>query len=132
MGSRGQTARSRAETGLRLFLRVAAVIWILEGVRQWLGVLTGPAEVYLPATAPAHVAGLFFFCILDFVAAVGLWLVASWGVAVWIATMVGHGLALVLASASLADPVLLLGGDAVLLAVYGTLAWATAREHRRH
>ena len=65
------------------------------------------------------------------VAAVGLWLVASWGVAVWLATMAGHALALLLAPASLADPVLLLGGDAVLLAIYGSLAWVTAREYGR-
>lgn len=131
MGGRGLAARSRVETALRLFLRVAAVIWIVEGIHQWLGVLTGPDTTYLPAASPAHVAGLFFFCILDFVAAVGLWLVASWGVAVWLTTMAGHLLALLLAPASLADPVLLLGGDALLLAAYSALAWAAARERRR-
>lgn len=130
-GGRGPAARSRAETALRWFLRVVAAIWIAEGMHQWLGVLTGPEATYLPAASPAHLAGLFFFCVLDFVAAVGLWLVARWGVAVWLTTVAGHVLAVLFAPAALADPAILLGGDAVLVATYGALAWATAREHRR-
>lgn len=131
MGPKGAArgSRSRAETALRLLLRVIAVVWLIEGVQQWYGVLTGPNLPYLPAAAPLHVASLFFFCILDFVAAIGLWLVSSWGVAVWFATMLGHALAFVLAPGSLAEPVLLVLGDAVLASAYALLAWIVAREH---
>lgn len=130
MGARARSVRSRIETAHRILLRCVAVLWLIEGVRQWVGVLTGPDTTYLPAAQPLHLAGLFFFCILDFVAAVGLWLVASWGVAVWLATVLDHGIALLLAPGSLSQPVLLLTVDVALVATYAVLAWAIARERR--
>ncbi len=130
MGARSRQTSSRTETALRFLLRGIAVVWMVEGIQQWIGVLTAPDMTYLPAASPLHLTGLFFFCILDFVAAVGLWLVASWGVAIWLATMLGHGFALVLAPGSLARPVLLITGDVILVAAYGALAWAAARERR--
>lgn len=130
MGARGRPVRSRSETALRLLLRFVAVLWLLEGLRQWAGVLTAPDMTYLPGASPLHMAGLFFFCTLDFVAAIGLWLVTSWGVAVWLATILGHMLALVLAPDSLPEPVLITLSDAVLVCVYVGLAWKVSREHR--
>ncbi|MDX7950778.1 hypothetical protein P7D22_06245 [Lichenihabitans sp. Uapishka_5] len=127
LGSQVAGTRSRLDTLRVVLARGIAVVWLFEGAQHWLGVLTGAAISYLPAASPLHIAGLFFFCILDFVAAIGLWLVTRWGLAVWGATLLGHGLALVLAPGFFADPVLLLGVDSVLLAGYAALAWASSR-----
>lgn len=129
MGAQVRAVRSHAETALRVLLRLIAMVWLIEGAEQWAGVLTSPDLSYLPAMPPLHVAGLFFFCILDAVAAVGLWLVSSWGVAVWLATILGHALALALAPGFLAQPLLIGASDAVLVIAYAGLAWTVAREH---
>ncbi|MCW6507995.1 hypothetical protein M8523_08170 [Hyphomicrobiales bacterium BP6-180914] len=127
VGARPRETKSRFGTGLSVFMRCVAVLWIAEGLLQWTNVLTDPSGAIMSSDSPLHIAALFFFCVLDFVAAVGLWLVAPWGAAVWMATILGHVVVVALAPDFLPGPAAVITSDVVLLSAYCALAWWAAR-----
>lgn len=131
MGVQPRTGSSRLELASTLFLRAVAVLWFVEGAVQWLTVFTEPDSNFLSHVSAPHVTALFFFCILDFVAAVGLWLASTWGVAVWMATIAGHAAVAAFGSGVLSDPIVLVLSDVALVGVYAALEWLGARERRR-
>jgi hypothetical protein len=74
---------------LVLFLRVMAVCSLAKGLWHWATVcgfigINGGFEAH----SHAWQATTVFFSVIDFVAAVGLWLVASWGAVVWLTATV--------------------------------------------
>jgi hypothetical protein len=79
-------SRSRVDARLVLviYVRVLSVVFLLSGLARWAAILgIGLADGdFLAQPAPVIVATLFF-CVADLVAAVGLWLLASWGTVVW-------------------------------------------------
>ena len=131
MGARLRAGSSRLATAMILFLRTVAVLWFVEGAVQWLVILTEPERNFLSNASPPHITALFFFCILDFVATVGLWLASSWGIAVWLVTIGGHVVVATLGTGILSDPVVLIASDVALVAAYAALAWLDARERGR-
>lgn len=80
------TERSRAEiTADRLSLGLAAAMMIL-GLRQWaiiVGLAVGPAGGFETMPQYYQIATMHLG-VVDLIAAVGLWLRASWGRVVWI------------------------------------------------
>ena len=130
LGGRDRSASARHALWLAIFMRCVAVVWIGEGLLQWMAILTDETGAIIGTASSLHVAALFFFCVLDFVAAVGLWLVASWGSAVWIATIVGHMAAAVFAPGFLNRPTILIGSDIALVGFYAGLAWLASGETR--
>lgn len=74
------------------FLRLAAVLWLAAGVLAWariVGAVPDAGPVFVGAEAAERVrAGLF--AIMYPVAAVGLWLGASWGVAIFVLSIVAQ------------------------------------------
>ena len=130
LGGRDRTSSARNALWLAIFMRCVAVLWIGEGMLHWTSVLTDETGAIVGEASSLHVAALFFFCVLDFVAAVGLWLVASWGAAVWVATIAGHMLTAAFAPGFLDRPVVLIGSDIALMAVYAALFWFVSREAR--
>jgi hypothetical protein len=131
VGGRVRAARAPVDFWMGLFLRGVAVLWIGEGLLQWLAVLTDEHGTLLAQATPLRAAALFFFCVLDLVAAVGLWLVSTWGAAVWIATIVGHALVSVLAPDLIPERAFILTSDVLLAAVYAALVTLSLREERR-
>ena len=95
--------RTRAGTGRRTnshpavwakrllwFLRVMAVVSMLNGLRYWAAVC---GFAFVPqggfeAQAIAWQTATVFFAVIDLVAAVGLWLAAPWGAVVWLTSAV--------------------------------------------
>ncbi|RXF74751.1 DUF6163 family protein [Hansschlegelia zhihuaiae] len=76
---------------LALFLRTLAVVELAKGLLHW-GLLVGAggaAEPLVGKTAAWFVATVFF-AIADPVAAVGLWIGAPWGVAIWLIAALGQ------------------------------------------
>lgn len=75
---------------LVVFLRVMAVISMLNGLRYWAQVCgfgfapPGGFEAQPIAWQTATV----FFAVIDLVAAVGLWLAAPWGAVIWLTSAV--------------------------------------------
>ena len=71
-------------------MRLTAVAWIGFGLFYWAQILApgpgGPETSAFLDMPLARQTGVVFFATLDFVAAIGLWLVAPWGGVVWLFT----------------------------------------------
>ena len=68
---------------LVVFMRLLAVLWVVQGLNQWAAVLVPNGELF-DSVSPAWAAAVIFFCVFDLVAAVGLWLASPWGGAIWL------------------------------------------------
>lgn len=107
---------------LTIFFRVIALLWIIEGLEQWLRILTPTAGSFLDLSA-SGVAATIFFAVLDLVAAVGFWLVAPWGGVVWLLTLLAQIFVVSV------KPSFFFGGgwlrpfDGALLIAYLVLSW---------
>jgi hypothetical protein len=81
----GAARRFDPQFGLVVFVRLLAVVFLVSGLRAWsviLGPVDGAAAFFdLPMEMRIVTA---FFAVFDLVAAVGLWLLASWGAVVWL------------------------------------------------
>ncbi len=79
--------RSGFDTRLALvvYVRILSLLFIASGVRRWAIILgpLAPGGDFLALPVPVIVATIFFAA-FDLVAAVGLWLLASWGTVVWL------------------------------------------------
>lgn len=128
LGGRDRSESARHALWLAVFMRSVAVLWIVEGLAQWAEILTDDSGAIIGAASALHVTAQFFFCVLDLVAAVGLWLVTAWGGAVWIATIIGHVLTVIFAPGFLGEPTLMLAGDAIMVGSYATLSWFSGRQ----
>ncbi|BBE71608.1 DUF6163 family protein [Oharaeibacter diazotrophicus] len=77
--------RFDARLALVVYVRILAMVFIASGLRRWAVVLgpLAPGGDLLALPVPVIVATVFFAA-FDLVAAVGLWLLASWGTVVWL------------------------------------------------
>lgn len=74
---------------LILFLRVMAGVSMIKGLFHWsalLGIGAGPQGGFETHSVSWQSATVFF-AVLDLIAAVGLWLAATWGAVVWLASV---------------------------------------------
>jgi hypothetical protein len=72
-------------TALVVYIRLLAVVFLASGLRRWailLGPLAPGGDFYSQPTE--WMVAIGFFAIFELVAAVGLWLLASWGTIVWL------------------------------------------------
>ncbi len=97
-GSDRRSAQTRYGMLLVWLMRFISILWVLQGLHQWLGVMTaeGDGPSTLEAMTPTGVAAVMFFCVIDLVAAVGLWLAASWGGVVWLVAVAAQWLAILI------------------------------------
>lgn len=76
---------------LGMFLRAMAVIELLKGLVHWaLLIGTGAASDPTVGQSSAWLATNAIFAVADPVAAVGLWVGAPWGVAIWLIAAIGQ------------------------------------------
>ena len=116
---------------LVFFLRAMACISMLKGLIHWsqlLGIWAGPGEGF-EAHSVSWQAATIFFSVLDLIASVGLWLAATWGAVVWLASVasmivVDLFFPRVFDSGILFDVI-----EAALLVIYILLAIRSAQEH---
>jgi hypothetical protein len=75
---------------LLLFQRIMAAISMLQGLYDWALVCGFGAEPYggFESHDVHWQTATVFFAIIDLVAAVGLWLIAPWGVVLWLTSSV--------------------------------------------
>lgn len=83
-----QQSKSKPKLGhwngrLVVFLRIMAVLWIVQGLMLWQGLLLHQPSP-LTTLDFADAAGLVAFAVLDLIAATGLWLPATWGAVLWV------------------------------------------------
>ncbi|MBE7220748.1 MAG: hypothetical protein INR64_19955 [Caulobacteraceae bacterium] len=123
------------EDGLRFgfalvaFMRVTAAIWIAQGLLQWHSVLTTGAGGLSPFStlAPAAMAAAVFFAVVDFVAAIGLWLAAPWGGVIWLVAVGAQLMVLVVMPGFFDHPLVTGLVDVALMASYLGLVWVAAQ-----
>jgi hypothetical protein len=115
---------------LVLFLRVMAVLSILKGLYHWAQVtgFIGGEEEAFENQPMAWQAATVYFAVIELVAAVGLWLATPWGAVVWLTTVVSMAVIELMFPGIYGGSLLVVGGEAFMLAAYLALAWMAARE----
>lgn len=126
----GRDERTRLGLALLVFMRILAAVWLVQGLLQWgtvLGTGAGGSSLFSALTPAAMAAGVFF-AVVNFVAAVGLWLAAPWGGVIWLVAVFAQ-LVVVLLMPTFFDHALLTGiVDVALMAGYSSLVWFAAQE----
>ena len=115
---------------LVLFLRIMAVLAILKGLYHWAQVtgFVGSEEDAFENQPTAWQAATVYFAVIELVAAVGLWLATPWGAVVWLTTVVSMAVIELMFPGIYGGSLLVVGGEALMLAAYLVLAWMAARE----
>lgn len=121
-----------ARMALVVYVRLLAVAFLVSGIRRW-AVLLGPlapgGDFFALPTEQMVAVG--FFAVFELVAAVGLWLLASWGTVVWlIAALTETVLHTVFRETFGMDP-MLLGFHAVTVLTYIVLSLLYQRTRER-
>ena len=125
----GRPESTRFGFALVGFMRVIAAVWIAQGLLQWTAVLsTGPGGLSPFATlAPPAMVAAVFFAVVDFVAAIGLWLAAPWGGVIWLVAVGAQLLVLVVMPGFFDHPLATGLADVALMAGYLVLVWFAAQ-----
>ncbi len=126
----GRDDRTRSGLALMVVMRVTAAVWVAQGLLQWGAVLTtgvGGASPFSALTPAAMVAAVFF-AVVDFIAAVGLWLAAPWGGVIWLVAVGAQLLVLVVMPNFFDHPLVTGLVDVALMAGYLILVWFVAQE----
>ena len=115
---------------LVLFLRVMAVVSILQGLYHWAQVtgFIGGEEDAFENQPMAWQAATVYFAVIELVAAVGLWLATPWGAVVWLTTVVSMAVIELMFPGIYGGSLWVVGGEALMLGGYLALAWMAARE----
>jgi len=115
---------------LVLFLRIMAVLSVLKGLYHWAQVtgFIGGEEEAFENQPMAWQAATVYFAVIELVAAVGLWLATPWGAVVWLTTVVSMAVIELMFPGIYGGSLLVVGGEAFMLAAYLALAWMAARE----
>ncbi|MGJ5179416.1 DUF6163 family protein [Bradyrhizobium oligotrophicum] len=115
---------------LVLFLRVMAMLSIIKGLYHWAEVtgFIGGEDDAFENQAMAWQAATVYFAVIELVAAVGLWLATPWGAVVWLTTVVSMAVIELMFPGIYGGNLLVVAGEAVMLAAYLVLAWMAARE----
>lgn len=127
---RKRRAATRWGVMLVFYMRTLAVFWLSFGVLHWAAILAprgAPFEA-LPFELSVTIA---VFAVADLVAAVGLWLVAPWGGALWLATAAGELMAGAFVGGGFARGPLMVASYVLLILVYFLLTWLAAQERER-
>src|SRR6201993_5260335 len=115
---------------LVLFLRIMAVVSILQGLYHWAQVtgFIGGEEEDFENQPMAWQAATVYFAVIELVAAVGLWLATPWGAVVWLTTVVSMAVIELMFPGIYGGSLWVVGGEALMLGGYLALAWMAARE----
>ena len=115
---------------LVLFLRIMAVIAVVEGLYHWAqvtGFIGGEEDGFENQPMPWQTATVYF-AVIELVAAVGLWLATPWGAVVWLTTVVSMAGIELMFPGIYGGSLTVVGLEALMLAAYLALAWMAARE----
>ncbi|RYC33109.1 hypothetical protein D3273_04325 [Lichenibacterium minor] len=125
----GRDEGTRFSFALVAFMRVTAAVWIVQGLLQWTAVLGTGAGGLSPfsALAPPAMVAAVFFAVVDFVAAIGLWLAAPWGGVMWLVAVGAQLLVLVVMPGFFDHPLVTGLVDVALMAGYLALVWFAAQ-----
>ena len=127
----GLTAREQAATrwGLLLviYMRLLAALWMAQGLLQWSAFLL-PHDALFDHLRMSQSAAVMFFSVIDFLAAVGLWLATPWGGVLWLFAAIAQ-IFVALSVKGVIAPAWV-ASDAVLIVIYFALTWQAGRDTR--
>jgi hypothetical protein len=109
------------------FMRLLAIVWLLEGLAQWY-VIMKPEPVNFEALPPIVAAITIVFAGINPVAAVGLWLAAPWGGVLWLLATVAQGAVIFLLPELIRFGPLVAIFDFALILIYFLLTYRAALE----
>lgn len=127
---RKRRAATRWGVMLVFYMRSLAVLWLSFGVLHWAAILS-PQHVPFEALPFRLSVTIAAFAVADLVAAVGLWLVAPWGGALWLATAAGELMAGALIGGGFARGPIMIATYVLLIGMYFVLTWLAAQERER-
>ena len=112
---------------LVIFMRVVAVLWLLQGLMHW-KVILAPEQLPLDALPGPVAAAITFFAVTDLLAAVGLWLAAAWGGVLWLFSACAGIIIILFMPDFQAGGLLMVFLSLILICVYFFLTWNAAQE----
>ncbi len=128
----GLSARDQYATrwGLILvvYMRLLAVLWILQGLREW-SMFVLPHDAVFDRLSAGQTSAVIYFAVIDLLAAVGLWLATPWGGVLWLFAAVSQ--IFVAAAVGHVFTPLWIAIDICLIAIYFGLTWQASRTARR-
>lgn len=127
---RKRRAATRWGVMLVIYMRSLAVLWLSFGVLHWAAILS-PQPVPFEALPFRLSVTIAAFAVADLVAAVGLWLVAPWGGALWLATAAGELMAGAFVGGGFARGPVMIATYVLLIGMYFVLTWLAAQERER-
>jgi Family of unknown function (DUF6163) len=115
---------------LVLFLRIMAVVSVIQGLYHWAEVtgFVGSEEEAFENQPIAWQSATVYFAVIELVAAVGLWLATPWGAVVWLTTVVSMAVIELMFPGIYGGSLAVVAFEAVMLMAYLALAWMAARE----
>jgi hypothetical protein len=117
------------DTALLWYMRTLAWVWVGKGLFNWaiiLGALPG-LGVFTTMALPLQATIVAFAC-FDLLAAVGLWLAAPWGGAIWLLCAVVEAASPVLSPRAASIGYFAAALNIVLAIGYFLLSWRAVRE----
>ncbi len=111
------------------FMRMLALMWIAKGLGYW-AVILGADNAPTPfdARSTGFQATTIYFAIIDLVAAVGLWLTATWGGVLWLLAVMSHLILTVFFPHIVTGGPVLIGLFLCFIVAYLVISWLAASE----
>lgn len=109
------------------FMRVLAAFWLMKGLMAWAGILgiTPPPFEQRPLGFQATTV---YFAVLDLVAAIGLWLAATWGGVLWLLAVVSHLILAVFFPRFVPNGALMIGLFILCITMYLVTSWLASTD----
>ena len=111
------------------FMRMLALMWIAKGLGYW-AVILGADNAPTPfeARSTGFQATTIYFAIIDLVAAVGLWLTATWGGVLWLLAVMSHLILTVFFPRIVTGGPILIGLFLSFIITYLLISWLAASD----
>ncbi len=114
---------------LTWFMRILAILWIMKGLSAWatiFGVWTPVGQ--FEARSTGYQATIIYFALIDLIAAVGLWMVSTWGGIMWLLAIMSHLILAAFFPTIVSSGMMTLAFFLTLVAVYLAVSWLAAGE----
>jgi hypothetical protein len=110
------------------FMRALSILWIMKGLSAWaiiLGIWTPIG--HFESRSTGYQSTIVYFALIDLIAAVGLWMAATWGGVMWLLAVLSHLILAAFFPGIVSSGVITMAAFLTLVAVYLAVSWLAAR-----